>query len=124
MKKALSFLLVTVMLLCMIPTTAFAASEINIVTVGEILDPLDGFKPDLSGSPGHPAKYSVKKIDWSEYDADMEWQRDLEANDTFVKGNYYYVFVTLEAKSSASASVSIAALTASALLKSDTPPLK
>ena len=98
MKKALSFLLVSVMLLCMIPTTAFAASEINIVTVGEILVPLDGFKPDLSGSPGHPAKYSVKKIDWSEYDADMEWQRDLEANDTFVKGNYYYVFVTLEAK--------------------------
>ena len=98
MKKILSIILIAIMLFSIVPTTAFAATEINIVTVKDILEPLDGFKPDLSGTPGHSSKYSVKKVEWTEYDDEMEWQRDLTANNTFVKGNYYFVFVTLEAK--------------------------
>ena len=92
------------MLLCMVTPTVFAAKEkfttINVVTVEDILEPLDGYKLDFSAIPGHATKYSITKINWSEYDSDWEWERDPEANDTCVKGNYYVVFVTLEAKGS------------------------
>lgn len=98
MKKTLSIILIAIMLFCIVPTTAFAATEIKIVTVKDIIEPIDGFKPDLSGTPGEASKYTVKKVEWTEYDDGMEWQRDLTANNTFVKGNYYFVFVTLEAK--------------------------
>lgn len=98
MKKALSIILIAIMLFCIVPTTVFAATEIKIVTVKDILEPLDGFKPDLSGTPGEASKYTVKKVEWTEYDDGMEWQRDLTADNTFVKGNYYFVFITLEAK--------------------------
>lgn len=100
MKKCLSVLLVVLLLACMLPTTVFAVKdqEITIVSVKDILDPLDGQKPDLSGTAAHSTKYTVKKISWSEYDSDWDWSRDLEANDTFKIGNYYVVFVTVEAK--------------------------
>ena len=104
MKRTLSILAVTIMLLCMVTPTVFAAKEnfttINVVTVEDILEPLDGYKLDFSATPGHATKYSITKINWSEYDPDWEWERDPEANDTCVKGNYYVVFVTLEAKGS------------------------
>ena len=104
MKKALCILLTALMILCILPTTVFAAKEnfttINIVTVEDILEPIDGYKLDFSATPGHATKYSITKINWSEYDSDWEWERDPEANDTCVKGNYYVVFVTLEAKGS------------------------
>ena len=104
MKRTLSILAVAIMLLCMVTPTVFAAKEnfttINIVTVEDILEPIDGYKLDFSATPGQATKYSITKISWSEYDSDWEWERDPEANDTCVKGNYYVVFVTLEAKGS------------------------
>ena len=68
MKKALSIILIAIMLFCIVPTTVFAATEIKIVTVKDILEPLDGFKPVLSGTPGEASKYTVKKVEWTEYD--------------------------------------------------------
>ena len=66
MKKLLSVLLVAMLIVGMIPTSVFAASEIIAIGVDDILEPIDGSKLDFSGVPAHSNKYSITKIFGSE----------------------------------------------------------
>lgn len=90
MKKALSILLVVIILLCMLPTTVFASEQIIVSVVGIAL-PVPGQKPDFTAEfPNTYDNLKIYEVTWTEYDEDWEWQKDMTANDTFKK-NYWYV---------------------------------
>lgn len=95
-KKILSLLAVVVMVVCMLPITAFAETILYVEVTG-IDIPVAGKKPDMTATPKN-SNYTVTKVSWSEYDEDWEWERDLGANDTFKRGYIYVVFVDLKIK--------------------------
>lgn len=97
MKKCLSMVLTLIMLLCIIPTTTVFASTVMTVEIKNIDLPVVGSKPDLSAELGNLSDViKITKVEWSEYDADWEWQKDMTANDTFKEGYWYVLHVYLE----------------------------
>ena len=100
MKKCLSMVLVVIMLLCLIPTTAVFASTVITVDIGDIALPVAGNTPDLSATLGNTdGTHKITLVEWSEYDEGWEWQKDMNADDTFKEGYWYVVFVHLETTS-------------------------
>lgn len=100
MKKCLSMVLTLIMLLCIIPTTTVFASTVEWAEIKNIDLPVVGSKPDLSAELGNLSdEMKITKVEWTEYDADWEWQKDMTANDTFKEGYWYVVFVYLETAS-------------------------
>ena len=77
-----------------------AAQPINRVDIGDITLPVAGEKPDLSATLGNTYDtHKITLVEWSEYDEDWEWQKDMNANDTFKEGFWYVVYVHLETTS-------------------------
>lgn len=100
MKKCLSMVLVVIMLLCLIPTTAVFASTVITVDIGDIALPVAGNTPDLSATLGNTdGTHKITLVEWSEYDEGWEWQKDMNADDTFKEGYWYVVYVHLETTS-------------------------
>lgn len=102
-------LMAVVLLLGMMPGIhVLAAKEqfyVRAFAVTGIEEPLEGNKPDFVPEISSSAKYEVVDkntsgyihgVLWSEYDADWEWQRDLDASSTFKAGYYYVVHVVLK----------------------------
>lgn len=99
MKKTLAILLSVIFIICMLPINALAAT-VTKVDVEDITLPIAGKKPDLSAGLGNDSgAYKITLVEWSEYDAGWEWQKDMTANDTFKEGYWYVVFVHLETTS-------------------------
>lgn len=98
MKKCLSIALAVIMLLCLLPTTTALASYVAAVDIKDIDLPVAGAKPDLSAELGSLSDVmKITLVEWTEYDEGWEWQRDMTANDTFIEGYWYVVYVHVEA---------------------------
>ena len=97
MKKVLSLVLTLIMLLCLMPTTTVFASIVMRAEIKNIDLPVIGEKPDFSAELGSLSDVmKITKVEWVEYDADWEWQKEMTANDTFKEGYWYVVYAYLE----------------------------
>lgn len=97
MKKFLSLVLTLIMLLCLMPTTSVFASTVMKAEIKNIDLPVIGEKPDFSAELGSlSGVMKITKVEWVEYDADWEWQKEMTANDTFKEGYWYVVYAYLE----------------------------
>jgi len=96
MKKMLTFLLSLVFIIGMIPISA-SASIIMSAEIKNIDIPVIGAKPDFSAELENlSGVMKITKVEWVEYDADWEWQKEMTANDTFKEGYWYVVYAYLE----------------------------
>ena len=95
-KKILSMLAVAILVISMMPITAFAETILYAEVTG-IDVPVAGKKPDMTAVPSN-SNYTVTKVSWDEYDTDWEFKRELSANDTFKPGCIYVVWVKLKIK--------------------------
>ena len=99
MKKIISILLSLIFLLGMFSINTFAATVTNVDVKGISL-PESGKKPDLTAElTNSSSTHKITLVEWTEYDADWEWQRDMTANDTFKEGYWYVVYVHLQTTS-------------------------
>jgi len=95
--KMLSILLCVMMLVSLIPPTTAFASTVMRAEINNIDLPVIGEKPDFSAELGSlSGVMKITKVDWVEYDADWEWQKDMTTNDTFKEGYWYVVYAYLE----------------------------
>ena len=100
MKKILSLALVSIMLLCLIPSAAVLAASVTIVDAVNIELPIAGEKPDFSAElPNWSNAHKITGVEWVEYDEGWEWEKDMSANDTFKEGYWYVVYVHFETTS-------------------------
>ena len=94
MKKFLSVLLSLIMVLSLVPMTAFASDEILVVTVLNIAAPVDGAEFDRFADIPNGQPYKIfSQPEWY----DETDKRFLETGDTFEDGHIYTVNVWLEA---------------------------
>ena len=94
MKKFLSVLLSLIMVLSLVPMTAFASDEILVVTVLNIDAPVDGAEFDRFADIPNGQPYKIfSQPEWY----DETDKRFLETGDTFEDGHIYTVNVWLEA---------------------------
>ena len=97
--KLISILLTLVMLLGLLPTTAFAAEKETILSMSATVTlPNAGAHPVETGTPGD-SSYKIMKVRFSEKDPETGVYTSLESTDTFEAGKTYMVNVLFRANS-------------------------
>ena len=96
--RLLSLLLCFVMMVGLLPTTAFAADEIIVDPISATVTlPTAGAHPVETGTPGD-SSYDIIRIRFSKKDADSGVLTSLEPSDTFEAGATYRINVLFRAK--------------------------
>ena len=83
--KFMSLLLAVMMIVGMLPTTAFATGEITTGNA-KVTAPVAGQTPSFTATSDEPEKYSVKVLKW----VDRENNKDITANNLTDPESYYY----------------------------------
>ncbi len=103
MKKFIALLISVIMILGIMPLTAFAATELSIVHIGDIASPVAGQTPDYVATYGTGYNFTTK-FDAGDAHYGIIWidttdgDKNMTSEDVFVAGHIYRVAVIVAAQ--------------------------